>query len=429
MNNSHIAWMLVATALVLLMTPALGFFYGGLVRSKNALNTMMMSVSALGFVGIAWALVGYSIAFAPGGAWIGDLSRTLMRGVGLEAQGSIPHVLFFSYQGTFAIITAALISGAIVERMRFGPYLAFLFLWAIAVYAPIAHWVWGGGWLSRLGALDFAGGTVVHVNAAAAALVAAVVLRPRKDFARQAILPHNVPFTLLGAGLLWFGWFGFNAGSALAANALAALAFTNTMLAPIATLVTWTLLDLRRSGRATAVGAATAIVVGLVAVTPAAGFISPLSAILLGAVAAFPSYYALLWRARTRLDDSLDVVAAHGVGGSVGALLTGVLAQKSWNGVADGLLFGNPKQLAIQAAAVGAVLLYSAGMTWGLLKLLALVVPLRAAAREEGLGLDVTQHGEEAYARGEGAILVLHESGGSAPPVSEPLLQPGGGAS
>jgi Amt family ammonium transporter len=425
MNNCDIAWMLVATALVLLMTPALGFFYGGLVRSKNALNTMMMSFSALAFVGIAWALAGYSLAFAPGGAWIGDLSRTFLRGVGLEAQGSIPHVLFFSYQGTFAIITAALISGAIVERMRFAPYLAFLSLWVIAVYAPVAHWVWGGGWLSRLGALDFAGGTVVHVNAGAAALVAAMVLKPRKDFARQAILPHNVPFTLLGAGLLWFGWFGFNAGSALAANPLAALAFTNTMLAPIATLVAWTLLDLKRSGRATAVGGATAIVVGLVAITPAAGYISPLSAILLGAVAAFPSYYALLWRARTRLDDSLDVVAAHGVGGTVGALLTGVLAQKSWNGVADGLLFGNPRQLAIQVVAVGATILYSAGMTWGILRLVALAAPLRAGAREEGLGLDITQHGEEAYTRGEGAILVLPEAPAPAAPVGTPVLEPG----
>jgi ammonium transporter, Amt family len=429
MNPADIAWMLVATALVLLMTPALGFFYGGLVRSKNALNTMMMSVSALGFVGIGWALAGYSLAFAPGSGWVGDLSHVLLRGVGLEARGSIPHVLFFSYQGTFAIITAALISGAIVERMRFGPYLAFLLLWSVAVYAPFAHWVWGGGWLSKLGALDFAGGTVVHVNAAAAALVAAMVLKPRKDFARQAILPHNVPFTLLGAGLLWFGWFGFNAGSALAANATAALAFTNTMFAPVATLVVWTLLDLGRSGRATAVGAATAIVVGLVAITPAAGYVSPLSAILLGAVAAFPSYYALLWRARTRLDDSLDVVAAHGVGGSVGALLTGVLAQKSWNGVADGLLFGNPRQLAIQAAGVAAAIVYSAGMTWGILKLLALVAPLRAGSREEGLGLDVTQHGEEAYTRGEGAILILPESGGPGSPIAEPVLLPGGGAS
>jgi Amt family ammonium transporter len=429
MNPADIAWMLVATALVLLMTPALGFFYGGLVRSKNALNTMMMSVSALGFVGIGWALAGYSIAFAPGNALTGDMSRALLSGVGLEAQGTIPHLLFFSYQGTFAIITAALISGAIVERMRFGSYLAFLSLWGIVVYAPVAHWVWGGGWLSRLGALDFAGGTVVHVNAAAAALVAALVLAPRKDYARQAILPHNVPFTLLGAGLLWFGWFGFNAGSALGANASAALAFTNTMLAPVATLVAWTLLDLVRSARATAVGAATAIVVGLVAITPAAGFIGPMSAVVLGAVAAFPSYYALLWRARTRLDDSLDVVAAHGVGGTVGALLTGVFAQKSWNGVADGLLFGNARQLAIQAAAVLAVAAYSAGATWGILKVVALLARLRATAREEGLGLDVTQHGEEAYTSGEGAILVLPEVETPAAPLSEPVLAPGGGAS
>jgi len=429
MNSADIAWMLMATSLVLLMTPALGFFYGGLVRSKNALNTMMMSVSALGFVGIGWALAGYSIAFAPGNALVGDMSRALLRGVGLEAQGTIPHLLFFSYQGTFAIITAALISGAIVERMRFGSYLAFLFLWAIVVYAPVAHWVWGGGWLSRLGALDFAGGTVVHVNAAAAALVAALVLAPRKDYARQAILPHNVPFTLLGAGLLWFGWFGFNAGSALGANASAALAFTNTMLAPVATLVAWTLLDLVRSAKATAVGAATAIVVGLVAITPAAGFISPVSALLLGAAAAFPSYATLLWRAHTRLDDSLDVVAAHGVGGTVGALLTGVLAQKSWNGTADGLLFGNPRQIAIQAAAVLAVAVYSAGATWAILKLVALFARVRATAREEGLGLDVTQHGEEAYTSGEGAILVLHETEGAARPLPEPVLAPGGGAS
>ncbi len=429
MNQADTAWMLVATALVLLMTPALGFFYGGLVRSKNALNTMMMSVSALGFVGIAWALVGYSLAFGSGSPWSGGLGYAFLRGVGLQPQGSIPHVLFFCYQATFAIITAALISGAIVERMRFGPYLAFLVLWSVAVYAPVAHWVWGGGWLSRMGALDFAGGTVVHVNAAAAALVAAVVLAPRKDFARQAILPHNVPFTLLGAGLLWFGWFGFNAGSALGANGLAALAFANTMLAPIATLVVWTLLDLRRSGKATAVGAATAIVVGLVAITPAAGYVSPLSAILLGAVAAGPSYFTLLWRARTRLDDSLDVLAAHGVGGTVGALLTGVLAQKAWNGVADGLLFGNPRQLLVQAAAVAATIAYSAGMTWGILKVLALAAPLRVAAREEGLGLDITQHGEEAYTRGEGAILVLPETPPPSAPVSAPMLAPGGGAS
>jgi len=397
------------------MTPALGFFYGGLVRSKNALNTLMMSVVALGFVGVAWALLGYSLSFAPGTTLVGGLKFALLRGVGLEAQGTIPHLLFMAYQATFAIITAALVSGAIVERMRFPAYLAFLALWSIVIYAPVAHWVWGGGWLAQMGALDYAGGTVVHVNAGAAALVAAMVLGPRRDYARQAFLPHNVAFTVLGAGLLWFGWFGFNAGSALAANGAAALAFVNTLLAPAATLVVWTILDLVRNKKATAVGAATGIVVGLVAITPAAGFIGPMAALGLGAVAAFPSYYALLWRSRTRLDDSLDVVAAHGVGGTVGALLTGVLASKAWNGTVDGMFFGNPKQLGIQAVGVLAALAYSAVGTVVILKLIALVTPLRASAREEGLGLDVSQHGEEAYARGEGAILVLSDE-----PVATP---------
>ncbi len=407
MIAADVAWMLVATALVLLMTPALGFFYGGLVRSKNALNTLMMSVAALGFVGVTWALLGYSLAFAPGGAWIGDLSRVFLKGVDLEPQGTIPHVLFMAYQGTFAIITAALISGAIVERMRFSAYLAFLTLWGLFIYAPVAHWVWGGGWLAKMGALDFAGGTVVHINAGAAALVAALVLGARKDYGRQAFLPHNVAFTVLGAGLLWFGWFGFNAGSALAANASASLAFTNTMLAPAATLVMWTLLDLLRTGKATAVGAATGMVVGLVAITPAAGFVGPMAAIALGGLAAVPSYYALLWRARTRLDDSLDVVAAHGVGGTVGALLTGVFANKAWNGTVDGLLYGNPGQLGIQAVAVLAAIAYSAVGTLVLLKLVGLVIPLRTASDDEGLGLDISQHGEEAYGNGEGAILIL----------------------
>jgi Amt family ammonium transporter len=427
MNAADTAWMLVSTALVLLMTPALGFFYGGLVRSKNALNTLMMSVAALGFVGVTWALLGYSLAFGAGSAVLGDLRFLGLRGVGLEAQGTIPHVLFMAYQGTFAIITAALISGAIVERMRFGAYLAFLTLWGLFIYAPVAHWVWGGGFLAKLGALDFAGGTVVHVNAGAAALVAAMVLGPRKDYGRQAIIPHNVAFTVLGAGLLWFGWFGFNAGSALAASPSAALAFTNTMLAPAATLVVWTLLDLMRTGKATAVGAATGMVVGLVAITPAAGFVSPLGSIALGALATFPSYYALLWRARTRLDDSLDVVAAHGVGGTVGALLTGVLATKAWNGATDGLLYGNPRQLLIQAAAVLAAMLFSAAGTYVLLKLVGLFSPLRVASRDEGLGLDVSQHGEEAYARGEGAILVLPETiaAPAAAAVGQPLPEGG----
>jgi len=405
------AWMLIATGMVLVMTPALGFFYGGMVRAKNTLNTMMMSYVALAFVGIAWALIGYSLAFSEGSGLIGGLHYGFFNSVRLEARGSIPHILFAAYQCTFAVITAALISGAIVERMRFGPYVTFITLWSIVVYAPIAHWVWGGGWLGKLGALDFAGGTVVHINAAAAALVVAVVLGARKDYARQAIVPQNVPFTLLGAGLLWFGWFGFNGGSALGANPIAALAFANTMFAPMTTLVVWSLLDLMRTGKTTAIGAATAIVVGLVAITPAAGFVSPLSGIAIGGIAAAPSYFALLWRARTRLDDSLDVIAAHGVGGTVGALLTGVFAERSWNGTADGALFGNLWQLVVQFAAVTATIVYSVIGTLVILKVVALVAPLRASPKEEGIGLDVTQHGEEAYSRGEGAILVHADRG------------------
>ena len=391
------AWMLVSAALVLLMTPALALFYGGLVRSKNALNTMMMSFVSLGFVGVLWAVVGYSLAFAPGGPLVGDLSRLFLRGVGLEPQGTIPHVLFMAYQGTFAIITAALISGAIVERMRFSIYVLFISLWALLVYSPVAHWVWGGGWLATFGALDFAGGTVVHVNAAAAALVAAIVVGKRQEYPSSSLLPHSVPLTLLGSGLLWFGWFGFNAGSALGATPVAALAFVTTMLAPAATLLVWTFLDALRSRKPTAVGAATAIVVGLVAITPAAGFVSPMSAIALGAIAAVPSYLALMIRVKTSLDDSLDVVAAHGVGGTVGALLTGVFAEKSWNGLADGALFGNPRQLLIQAVAVLAVMAYSGIVSFVLLKVISLVTPLRATDQDESSGLDISLHGEEAY--------------------------------
>ncbi len=406
MNQADTAWMLISTALVLLMTPALAFFYGGLVRSKNALNTMMMSFISFGFVGVLWAVIGYSLAFAPGNDWIGDTSRLFLRGVGLEAQGSIPHYLFMAYQGTFAIITAALISGAIVERMRFPAYVAFITLWALFVYSPVAHWVWGGGWLAKMGALDFAGGTVVHVNAGVAALVAAICVGKRRDYQTKALLPHNVPFTLLGADLLWFGWFGFNAGSALAASPIAALAFVTTFLAPMGTLLVWTILDLVRTGKPTAVGAATAIVVGLVAITPAAGFVGPMSALALGGIAAVPSYFGLLWRAKTSLDDSLDVVAAHGVGGTVGALLTGVFAQKSLNGIADGLLFGNPGQLGIQAAAVAAAIVYSGVVSYILLKVIGAVLPLRAGAEDETVGMDLSQHGEEAYVHSGGSTAV-----------------------
>jgi Amt family ammonium transporter len=382
-----------------------------------------MSFVSLGVVGVAWAVAGYSLAFTDGSPWLGGLSQVGLNGVGTEAKGTIPHVLFMAYQGTFAIITAALISGAVVERMRFGPYVLFIALWTLLVYAPMAHWVWGGGWLMTRGVLDFAGGTVVHVNAGVSALVAALVLGPRKDYGRQAVLPHNVPFTLLGAGLLWFGWFGFNGGSALAANELAGLAFANTLLAPMTTLVVWTLLDYTRTGRATAVGAATGIVVGLVAVTPAAGFISPAGALILGGIAALPSYFAISLRSRTRIDDSLDVFAGHGVGGLTGALLTGIFAQKLWNPAgSDGLLFGNPGQLALQTLGCLSSATYAGLMTFLILKALGLVVSLRALPRTEGVGMDVSQHGEEAYASGEGSILVPPEA--ALAPETRPAFTP-----
>ena len=410
LNTSDTVWMLLSTALVLLMTPALSFFYGGLVRSKNVLNTMMMSFISLGFVGVIWALIGYSLSFGSGNSMIGDFSHVLLRGVGFNLNGTIPEVLFMAYQATFAIITAALISGAIIERMQFKAYLVFISLWVLLIYCPVAHWVWGNGWLSKLGALDFAGGTVVHVNAAGAALVAAIFLGRRKDYGKRAFLPHNVPFTLLGAGLLWFGWFGFNAGSALAVNNTAALALVTTLLAPMATVVIWALLDLKNSGHVTAVGTATAIVVGLVAITPAAGLVSPVNSLIMGALAAFPSYFALLYRARTRLDDSLDVVAAHGVGGAVGALLTGFFAQKTWNNnVADGLFYGNPGQVWIQLIAILAVLAYTCVGTYLLLKLINKVLPIRAALGRENVGLDQTEHGEHAYTSGDGAVLIPQE--------------------
>ncbi len=409
LSGADTAWMLISTALVLLMTPALAFFYGGLVRSKNTLNTMMMSFISLGIAGVLWALFGYSLAFGDGNVWIGDFSMAFLNGVGLEPDGSIPALLFMAFQGTFFIITIALISGAVVERMRFKAYLLFIPLWGLLVYAPVCHWVWSGNaWLGDMGALDFAGGAVVHINAGVAAAAAALVLGPRKDYGRQAIIPHNVPFVLLGAGLLWFGWFGFNGGSALAADGVAALALVNTMLAPAATLTIWTVFDLGRTGKVTAVGAATAIVVGLVAITPAAGFVSPISSLLIGGLAAFPCYFAIQWRSRTRLDDSLDVFAAHGLGGVTGALLTGVFAESAWGG-ADGLLFGNAGQFGVQALSVVVVILYSGVVTYVILKGLSLIIALRPDIPNEGMGLDIASHGEEAYSDGEGVVLLLDE--------------------
>ncbi|MEA2427504.1 MAG: ammonium transporter, Amt family [Thermoleophilaceae bacterium] len=407
-NPGDTAWMLVATALVLMMTPALGLFYAGLVRAKNTLNTFMMSIGALGVVAIAWALVGYSVAFDGTGALAGGLGHAFMSGVGFTPRTgtTIPHLLFFSFEATFCIITAALISGAVVERMRYGTFLVFMVLWSVLIYAVLAHWVWGGGWLAQNGTLDFAGGVPVEMASGFSAFAAALVVGPRKDYGRQALLPHNGIYVLLGAGLLWFGWFGFNGGSGYTVGNPGVLAFTNTLLAPACTLVVWFLLDLRRNGRVTAIGAATAIIVGCVGITPACGYLSPMWAMALGALAALPSYALVEWRPRTRLDETLDVLAAHGLGGLTGILFIGFAAQKPWNGLSDGLLYGNGHQLLWQAIAALVAPAYAFAGTFVLLKLIGLVMPLRVSEREESLGLDTQEHGEEAYSSAEGAILV-----------------------
>jgi Amt family ammonium transporter len=417
------AWMLAATALVLLMTPALGLFYGGLVRAKNVLNTMMMSVSALGVVTVVWALLGYSLAFAHGDGMIGFTHYALLRGVTFAAHPGtrIPELVFFCFEAAFCIVTAALVSGAVVERMRFVPFLAFMALWSLCVYAPMAHWVFGNGWLASHGTLDFAGGVPVEMGSGFSALAAALVVGARKDYGRQALLPHNGVFALLGAGLLWFGWFGFNGGSGYTVGHPGQLAFANTLLAPAATLVTWLALDLVRDRRATAIGAATAIVVGCVGITPAAGYISPGFALALGALAALPSYAMILWRPRTRLDETLDVLAAHGLAGFTGILFIGFFAQRSWNGVHNGLLFGHPAQLGHQALAALAAPAYAFSATFVLLKLIGVVGALRASTHEEAVGMDVVQHGEEAYTSGEGAILVLAD--GHTEPDSAPAAE------
>lgn len=416
-NPVDTLFVVISTAMVLLMTPALALFYGGLARAKNILNTAMMSLAACAVVGLVWTMAGYSLAFADGSTLVGDLSYATLRGVGLEVRSgtTVPHLLYFAYQGTFAVITAALISGAIVERMRFRAYLLFIAGWSLVVYAPVAHWVWGGGWLARLGVLDFAGGTVVHITAGTAAFVAASSVGPRRDYGRQAFLPHNVPMMLTGAAVLWFGWVGFNGGSALTVENVAVQATVNTILAPMAAMATWMGIDLLRSGRATAVGAGTAIVVGLVAITPACGFVSPRAALAIGALTAIPCYFAILKRPSTRLDDSLDVLGAHGIGGVTGALLTGVFASAAWGGT-DGLLHGNPMLVLKQLVGVVATIAWAATATYGILAVIRATMPLHVTSREEASGLDVSEHGEEGYTDGEGAILVLQNA--------EPAPQP-----
>ena len=410
-SSGDTAWLLLSSALVMLMVPGLALFYGGLVRGKSALNTLMMSLGMLGVVGVQWVLAGYSLAFGPGSTVIGFLRHWGFHGVGAAPNpvyaATVPHLAFAIYQAMFAAITVALISGAVVERMRFGAYLVFGALWTTLIYDPLAHWVWAeGGWLRNLGALDFAGGTVVHISAGVSALVAAMMLGPRRSLGRSPIIPHNVPFTLLGAGLLWFGWFGFNAGSALSSGALATSAFAATHIAAAGALTTWMLLDLVRSKRATAVGAATGIVVGLVAITPAAGYVTPRGALGIGVLGACASYAAILLRPRTKIDDALDVFACHGVAGIAGALLTGVFAARGVNPAgADGLLNGNPHQLVVQLLAVGATMVLAAAGTFVILTIVKAVLPLRLAVPEEIDGPDQSEHGEEAYYGGDVAAL------------------------
>ncbi|MBC7997581.1 MAG: ammonium transporter [Leptolyngbya sp.] len=399
------AWMLTSSALVFLMSPGLAFFYAGLVRRKNVLNTLMLTCSAISIGALIWMMFGYSLAFSPGNPLLGGISAFFFSGVGQEPNSyapTIPALVFASYQGMFASITPAIISGAIVERIKFSAFLVFLALWSLVVYVPVAHWVWGeGGWMRTLGALDFAGGTVVHITAGIAAVICAWLLGARHDHQESPLIPHNVPFVLLGAGLLWFGWFGFNAGSALAANGTAALALVNTNTAAAGAMITWLILESTLKGKPTAVGAATGAVVGLVGITPAAGFVYPWAALIIGIVTAIAGFAVIQQRAKTNLDDTLDVFACHGVGGITGALLTGVFATKAVNSAgADGLLYGNPKLLAIQALAVVATVAYTAVASGLLIQLVKLFMPIRAGLTEELEGLDRHTHGEDAYHEG-----------------------------
>ncbi|MCM2335027.1 MAG: ammonium transporter [Anaeromyxobacteraceae bacterium] len=405
-DTGDTALVLVSAGLVLLMTPGLAFFYGGLVRAKNVVHTMNMSIVCMGIVGVLWTLVGYSLSFSPGGGldrFVGGLSWAGLAGVTGAPEptlaGTVPHLAFMLFQAMFAVITPALISGAIVERMRIKAYVLFVALWSLIVYNPVAHWVWApGGWLRGLGALDFAGGTVVHINAAAGALVAAVLLGKRRGLRTPTTMPHNVPFAILGAGLLWFGWLGFNGGSALASNGLAAYAFTNTFVAPAAAALTWGLIELFLHGKMSGVGLASGAVAGMVAITPAAGFITPLSSVLLGGMAAVASFGAVRLRPKLGLDDSLDVFAVHGVAATLGALMTGVLATKAVNEAgADGSL----ALLGVQALGVVVTFAWSGILSFVLLKVVGVITPLRADEQDEFTGLDQSDAGERGYAMAE----------------------------
>jgi len=398
MDTGDTAFMLIATAMVMLMTPGLALFYGGLVRSKNVLGTIMHSFICLGIVSIIWVLYGYTIAFGPDiGGVVGGLKMLGLQGVSLKPgpfSDTIPDLLFCAFQLMFAIITPALISGAIAERMKFSAYILFITLWSTFVYLPVCHWVWGGGWLGEMGALDFAGGTVIHINSGVAALVAAIMLGKRKGWGRESYHPHNLPMTILGAGLLWFGWFGFNAGSALSAGESATLAFFTTQVATGAAVLSWLVAEWLVQKKPTTLGAASGAIAGLVAITPGAGFVGPVSAIVIGLVAGVLCYSAVLMKSRLGYDDALDVVGVHGVGGLWGALATGLFASVG----AKGLFFGNAHQFVVQAVGAGAAIVYSLALSFVILKIVGLLTGgLRVDEEDEVQGLDLSQHSEMGY--------------------------------
>ncbi len=421
-DSGNTAWVLMAAALVMLMTPGLGFFYAGFTRSKNVLGTIMQSFIVVGLVGVQWVVIGYSLAFSEsvgGKGIIGNLDWFALRDVGIAPSEvyatSIPHEAFMIFQAMFAIITPALITGAFAERAKFSTFLVFMLLWSFLVYDPVAHWVFSAeGWLSAfdldgIDALDFAGGTAIHINAGAAALAAAIFYGKRKGFGKEPMEPHNVTYIVLGAALLWFGWFGFNAGSAGAANGQAANAFVVTNTAAAAAALTWVFASWALTGKASVIGAAAGAVAGLVAITPASGFVQPMEAIIIGGVAGVLCYLAVRLRARTGLDDSLDVVGVHGVGGTWGALATGIFAFAGVSGIAqyEGLTHGNGEQILHQLAAIGVVWVYSFVMTSIILKVLDVTMGLRVTEDEEELGLDVTQHGERGYVFDETSVLTI----------------------
>jgi ammonium transporter, Amt family len=396
-NSGDTAWMLISTALVMLMTPGLGLFYGGMVRTKNVLGTLMQSFMCLGIVSIIWVLYGYSLAFGPDmGGLIGSLDWAGLANVGMTAgpySDKIPHLVFCAFQLMFAIITPALITGAFAERMKFSAFILFTILWSTLVYLPMCHWVWGGGWLSKMGALDFAGGTVIHILSGVGALSAAIIIGKRKGYGREPMYPNNLTMTMLGAALLWFGWFGFNAGSAVAANGVAGLAFFTTHIATASAALSWIIFEKMVRGRPTTLGFASGAVAGLVAITPAAGFVTPLPAILIGFVAGMLCYFAVLAKEKLRYDDSLDVVGVHGIGGLWGAIATGLFA--SVNGT--GLFYGNPHQLVVQITASLTAIVFSFVMTSIILLVLKKTVGLRVDEEQEEEGLDKSMHGETGY--------------------------------